>query len=267
MILAGFVIAVGAVVDDAIIDIENIVRRLRQHRREGSAQSTARIILDASLEVRGADRLRDADRRRGARAGVLPRGLTGAFFRPLALSYALAVLVSMVVALTVTPALEPASCCAVRRSNGASRRWRRWLQARLQRAPTRASLDGRGRRTPRSPPCACSGGRRAPLLGQSLLPDSRSATSSMHWVTSPARRCPRDADHHRSEQGAPAIPGVRNFGAHIGQAFLGRRAVGVDFGENWISVDPEADYDETLAADPGGRRRATRACAATSRRT
>ena len=54
MILAGFVIAVGVVVDDAIIDIENIVRRLRQQRQEGSDKSTARIILDASLEVRSA---------------------------------------------------------------------------------------------------------------------------------------------------------------------------------------------------------------------
>ena len=54
MVLAGFVIAVGVVVDDAIIDVENIVRRLRQARQEGSDKSTASIILDASLEVRSA---------------------------------------------------------------------------------------------------------------------------------------------------------------------------------------------------------------------
>ena len=45
-----------------------------------------------------------------------------------------------------------------------------------------------------------------------------------------------------------AIPGVRNFGAHIGQALLGDESVGIYFGENWISVDPAVDYDETLAA-------------------
>jgi Cu/Ag efflux pump CusA len=44
MVLAGFVVAIGAVVDDAIVDIENIVRRLRQHRREGSDKSTAKVI-------------------------------------------------------------------------------------------------------------------------------------------------------------------------------------------------------------------------------
>ncbi len=53
MVLAGLVIAVGVVVDDAIIDIENIIRRLRQHRAEGGTRSTASVVLEASLEVRG----------------------------------------------------------------------------------------------------------------------------------------------------------------------------------------------------------------------
>ena len=52
MILAGLVVAVGVVVDDAIIDVENILRRLRQNRLAGSPISTARVILRASLEVR-----------------------------------------------------------------------------------------------------------------------------------------------------------------------------------------------------------------------
>jgi Cu/Ag efflux pump CusA len=45
-----------------------------------------------------------------------------------------------------------------------------------------------------------------------------------------------------------AIPGVRaSFGAHIGQALLGEEVVGVNFGEGWISIDGNADYDQTLA--------------------
>src|SRR4029434_2712703 len=53
MTLAGLVIALGEVVDDAIIDVENIVRRLRQHRLSAAEGSTASVILNASLEVRG----------------------------------------------------------------------------------------------------------------------------------------------------------------------------------------------------------------------
>src|SRR6185436_11332879 len=105
MILAGLVISVGVVVDDAIIDIENIVRRLRQHRREGSTQSTASVILESSVEVRSAiiyATLIDV-------VAIVPvffiQGLSGAFFQPLAISYGLAVLASLLVALTVTPAM------------------------------------------------------------------------------------------------------------------------------------------------------------------
>ena len=53
MVLAGLVIAVGVVVDDAIIDIENIVRRLREHRA-GGGTNTALVVLEASVEVRSA---------------------------------------------------------------------------------------------------------------------------------------------------------------------------------------------------------------------
>ena len=105
MVLAGLVISVGVVVDDAIIDIENIVRRLRQHRLEGSHKSTASVILESSLEVRSAiiyATLIDV-------VAIIPiffiQGLSGAFFQPLAISYGLAVLASLVVALTVTPAM------------------------------------------------------------------------------------------------------------------------------------------------------------------
>ena len=105
MILAGLVIAIGVVVDDAIIDIENIWRRLREARSTGDQRSTARIILDASLEVRSAiihATLLDV-------VVLLPVftlvGLSGAFFKPLATSYILAVMASLVVALTVTPAM------------------------------------------------------------------------------------------------------------------------------------------------------------------
>ena len=47
-------VAIGVVVDDAIIDVENIVRRLRQARAEGRDVSTFRVVLDASVEVRSA---------------------------------------------------------------------------------------------------------------------------------------------------------------------------------------------------------------------
>ena len=63
MVLAGFVIALGAIVDDAIVDVENIVRRLRLAAAQGSEQSKASIILESSLEVRARSCTRRSSRR------------------------------------------------------------------------------------------------------------------------------------------------------------------------------------------------------------
>ncbi len=106
MILAGFVIALGAVVDDAIVDVENIVRRLREHRKQGGKTSIAKIILEASFEVRHAIIFSTLIEIIALAPIFFMEGLSGAFFKPLALSYALAVVASTVVALTVTPAMS-----------------------------------------------------------------------------------------------------------------------------------------------------------------
>ena len=85
MTLAGLVIALGAVVDDAIIDVENILRRLRQHRAPAATgKSTASVILEASLEVRGPIVYATLIIVAAAVPVFLLDGLTGAFFRPLA---------------------------------------------------------------------------------------------------------------------------------------------------------------------------------------
>ncbi|MEE8133670.1 MAG: efflux RND transporter permease subunit, partial [Gemmatimonadales bacterium] len=106
MVLAGFVAALGAVVDDAIVDIENIVRGLRQDRREGRKTPIGGIILEASLEVRNAIVVATLICVVAVLPVFLMRGLSGTFFQPLAFAYGLALLASMVVALTVTPAMS-----------------------------------------------------------------------------------------------------------------------------------------------------------------
>jgi CzcA family heavy metal efflux pump len=247
MILAGFVIAVGVVVDDAIIDIENIARRLRQHRLEGTGQSTASIILESSLEVRGAIIYATLINVVALAPVLTISGPSGAFFRPLAVAYGLAVLASLLVALTVTPALGLillAKAPIERRGTPFADRLRRGY----------ASVLSRIIRTAR-PAFATvavvvlAGAAVVPQLGQSLFPEFKERDFLMHWVSTPGTSLP--AERHvvlAASRELRAIPGVRNFGSHIGQALLGEEIVGVDFGENWISIDPSADYDETVAA-------------------
>jgi Cu/Ag efflux pump CusA len=69
----------------------------------------------------------------------------------------------------------------------------------------------------------------------------------MHWLTKPGTSWPEEARITiQASKELRSIPGVRNFGAHIGQALIMDEVVGMYFGENWISVDPSVDYDETL---------------------
>ena len=245
MVLAGLVIAVGVVVDDAIIDVENIMRRLRQHRKEGSKKSIAKIILEASLEVRGAiiyATLIDA-------MTLLPvffmQGLSGAFFKPLALSYALAVLASLIVALTVTPAMAYILLRKAPLDHRGSALVP-WLQRGYERILTRVV------RTPRPAYIAVgvivlAGILIWPRLGHTLLPSFKERDFLMHWLTKPGTSWPEmDRITIQGSKELRSIPGVRNFGAHIGQAMIMDEVVGVYFGENWISVDPEVDYDETV---------------------
>src|SRR5262249_46629106 len=88
-----------------------------------------------------------------------------------------------------------------------------------------------------------------PHLGQSLLPSFKERDFLMHWVGAPGTSYPEMVRiTTRASKELRAIPGVRNFGAHIGQAPQGDEVVGINFTENWISIDPKADYDKTRAA-------------------
>jgi len=247
MVLAGLVIAVGVVVDDAIVDIENIVRRLRQYRREGTDKSTAAIVLESSLEVRGPIIYATLIIVVAAVPVYFLQGLTGAFFRPLALSYALAVLASLVVALTVTPAL---ALLLLRRAPLERRESPvvGWLQRGYTAALSRVVMRPLWAYATVAVVVA-AGIAVVPSLGESLFPTFKERDFLMHWVTAPGTSHPEEVRIvERGSRELRSIPGVRNFGSHIGQALLADEVVGVNAGENWVSVDPKADYDKTLAA-------------------
>jgi len=248
MVLAGFVIAVGVVVDDAIIDIENIMRRLRQHRQAGTHTSIARIVLDGSLEVRSAIIYATLINVMALLPVFFMGGLSGAFFKPLAIAYGLAMLASLVVALTVTPAMALILVrnAPLKEEHGSP--LARWLQSRYQALLARIVQVPRGAYVAVGL-IALAGVVVAPRLGKSLLPSFKERDFLMHWVTKPGTSHP---EMYRitvqSSKELRAIPGVRNFGAHIGRALAGDEPYGVNFTENWISVDPNVDYDKTLHA-------------------
>lgn len=88
-----------------------------------------------------------------------------------------------------------------------------------------------------------------PGLGQSLFPDFKQRDLLIHWDAMPGTS---DAEMVRTtadlDRRLRAVPGVRDFGAHIGRARQGAEIVGVNAAEVWISIDPAVDYDRTVTA-------------------
>ncbi|NBD08224.1 efflux RND transporter permease subunit [Corallococcus silvisoli] len=244
MVLAGLVLALGEVVDDAIIDVENVQRRLSENRALGSPRSAFQVVLDASLEVRSAVVYATVIVVLVFLPVFLLEGVSGAFFRPLAVAYVLAVGASMAVALTLTPVL----CLMFLSKRGEERapRLGGWLRERIR--PLVAWMMDRPQLAVRSVLAVLlAGGLLAAWLGEGFLPHFQESDFLMHWVAKPGTS--GDAVLRtalRASEELRAIPGVRHFGAHIGRAEVADEVVGPNFAELWISLGPVDDYPATV---------------------
>ena len=246
LVLAGLVIALGEVVDDAIIDVENIVRRLRLNRALAQPESAFRVVLQASLEVRSAVVYASLIVTMVFLPIFFLEGIAGAFFRPLATAYVLAIMASLLVALTVTPALSLLLLTGrtARRAESPLANILRRVYASILPFLTRrpvwammlivAALVLTGAATTR--------------LGREFLPEFQETDFLMHFLERPGTSIEAmDRMTIRASRELRSIPGVRNFGSHIGRAEVADEVVGPNFTELWISIDPDVDYPSTLA--------------------
>ena len=247
MVVAGLVIAIGVVVDDAIIDPENITRRLRKQNKESGEETKEDKIVEAAVEMRSPIVYALLIILLVVLPVFLLERVTGAFFQPLAVSFALAVLVSMVIALTVTPALSMVvlSNAPLERERSPVTRWfRRGYDAglaRIVRNPKLAYIPGTL--------IVLASLVALPFLNLSLLPSFRQTELRIQWDGAPGTS---DLEMYRSVNQVidelQIIPGVRNIGAHIGRAKTGDLVGGINSGEIWVSLNPAVDYDSTLVA-------------------
>ena len=246
MVLAGLVIALGEVVDDAIIDVENIVRRLRLNRAATESRSAFRVVLDASLEVRSAVVYASLIVALIFLPVFFLGGLAGAFFRPLATAYVIAILSSLLVALIVTPALSLLLLPRAAARHGETPLVT-WLKRHYRRALPRF-VDSGARDAWTAVAALVVTFLTVPLLGEEFLPHFKEYDFLMHFVEKPGTSLEAmDRITIRASRELRAIPGVRNFGAHIGRAEVADEVVGTNFTELWISLDPSVDYDATVA--------------------
>jgi CzcA family heavy metal efflux pump len=247
LVVAGLAVAVGVIVHDAILSVDAVARRLWEHRPEDVGRSKLAVVLEAAVESRTPVLYAALILLLAILPVFFVGGEPGAFYAPLALSYGLAVVTSMLVALTVTPAV----CLLLLSKSEAPRSAPlhiRWIQ-RAYHAAQGASL-----RSP-APVFAVAGVLLVaglvglPFLKPSLVPTFKEQNLTVALEAVPGTSHPemnriagRIADEIRS------IPGVRNVGAHVGRAILSDKVMNVNTADLWVSIDPSAPYEATVAA-------------------
>ncbi len=233
MSLGGLVVALGVVVDDAVIDVENITRR---RRAAGAGSGIANLLLAASLEVRRPVFYATA----AVAVAFLPilmlSGLQGAFFRPLATAFLLAVGLSLLVAMSATPAL-----CALlmrgyqpRDEPGWLRRAKRWQHRAID------YLSGHARWVLAGVLLSgVAGLALLPLLGARLLPDFRENYLIAHAALRPGISLEETSRvGQRIAARLAAIPGVKSVAEQIGRAENGQDPDAPNKSEFEIQLDP-----------------------------
>jgi Cu/Ag efflux pump CusA len=246
MSLAGLVMALAIVVDDAVVGVDNVRRRVRARTGDDSA-SLSDTVRAAILETRGPLTVAALIAVASVAPVVLLDGVAGAFLTPVAQAFVAATLVSLVTALTVGPVL------ATLLLSGASRR-RESAPARALERRYASFLPGLLRRPAWSYAMigllVVVGLLAVPFLGgKPLSPTLKERDLLISWEAPPGASLPemsRITGALTAE--LRSVPGVRDVGAHVGRAIAGDQIVGVNSGEVWLSIDPKAEYEKTLTA-------------------
>ena len=245
MLLAGLVVAIGIIVDEAIIDPDNIRRRLRMHDGEMDSETKENIIVDAAAEMRSPIVFAILILLLVLLPFFLMQGISGAFFQPFTIAFVLAMLIAMVVALTLTPSLSMVLLSNHERRpspivNWLERGYRSILSAVLK-APRLMYFS--------AAVIVVLSLVAIPFLNLSLMPILKQTDLRIQWDSAPGTsRTEMNRIVTQVIGELQAIPGVRNIGAHVGRAITGDQISGINSGEIWVSLDPAAEYDATLTA-------------------
>lgn len=248
MTLGGLAIAIGELVDDAVVDVENILRRLKQHRAAGDAVPVLEVVRRASVEVR---------------SGIvyatlvvvlvfvplfaLP-GIEGRLFAPLGVAYIVSILASMLVSMTVTPVLAYYLLPRMKRiAHGDSP-----LVAWLKRLDTRVLAWSFPRARGLVAAAAVAvllAAASVPFFPRAFLPAFNEGSLVLGLVLSPgtsleqANRIGAEAERLIAE-----VPEVRQVGRRTGRAELDEHAEGVHAAEIDVDLKPSTRSREAIMA-------------------
>ncbi|MBC8071806.1 MAG: efflux RND transporter permease subunit, partial [Deltaproteobacteria bacterium] len=246
IVLVGLVAALVLVIDDAIVDAENIARRLRQQRLAGGDNSTAAMVIRAMLETRRASVYALLI----LAVAIVPlfffERLSGAFFPDMATAYLVALVASMVVALTLTPALTVLlySRAPLDRADSPLVRW---VQNGYEAGLAKIVNSPRVAYIAIGVVLVAAAAAVPAALSTSLLPTLKENELLIRWNAPSGTSLPEmNRITGLASRELRSISGVREVGAHVGRAVTGDRAVSVNSADLWVSIDSAADYDATV---------------------
>ena len=249
MTLGGLAIAIGELVDDAVVDVENILRRLRENSASLTPQPVLEVIAQASQEVRSSI----------VYATMiivlvfvplfaLP-GIEGRLFTPLGVAYVVSILASLLTSVTVTPVLSyyllsgrshsgDRESALVRRLQAANRRLLEW------------AFERRGFVLGMVAAAVVVAGYAATMMPRSFLPPFNEGTLVLSLQYNPGISL---AESHRlgllAEQLIAKVPEVKSVGRRTGRAELDEHAEGVHYSEVDVDLAPSKRRKEEIYAD------------------
>ena len=248
MVVAGLVVAMALIIDEAIVDVQNIIFRLRQRRETSNGLSTRSVIEAASAEIRGGLFFATLITLLAALPLFFWEGMFGEIFRVMVVSYLFAVLAAMVTAMLITPALsfillsdEKTPVAESPLFTSMQRVYRRSLGRGVARAGLAQVVIV---------VLIVAAILVAPMLNRNrMLPTFREPYLTIKMEGAPGTSH-IEMNRIMSELSSElrALDGVKNVASHVGRAEFGDQIVNVNAGELWIALELNANYDATVAA-------------------
>ena len=253
MTLGGLAIAIGELVDDAVVDVENIYRRLRENAALAMPRPLLDVVASASIEVR---------------SGIIYAtfiivlvfvplfalsGIEGRLFAPLGVAYIVSILASLLISITVTPVLAslflPQGAQKTHAESGLVRVLKRWNERALRFAFRHASMIGVGVVS-----CLLIAGAAAIFLPRAFLPAFNEGTLTISMTLNPGISLEESGRIGLiAEQLLKDVPEVKSVGRRTGRAELDEHAEGVHASEIDVDLKPSERSREEVLADVRSR--------------